>query len=74
VPREGDLDLSGMSIPSEDFAEATAVRAEEWKEEIRQAGEFFHSLDPYMPRALELQRELLMSSVDMGTPDGREKS
>jgi len=74
VPREGDLDLSGMSIASEDFVEATAVRSEEWREEIRQSGEFFKTLDPYMPRALELQRELLMSSVEMGSPDGREKS
>jgi hypothetical protein len=24
-----------------------------------------------MPRALELQRELLMSSVEMGSPDGK---
>jgi phosphoenolpyruvate carboxykinase (GTP) len=71
VPREGDLDLSGMSIASEDFMEATAVRPEEWKEEIRLQGEFFRTLDPYMPRALELQRELLMSAVGMGTPDGR---
>ena len=71
VPREGDLDLSGMSIASEDFMEATAVRPEEWKEEIRLQGEFFRTLDPYMPRALELQRELLMSAVEMGAPEGR---
>jgi phosphoenolpyruvate carboxykinase (GTP) len=71
VPREGDLDLSGMSIASEDFLEATAVRPEDWREEIRLQGEFFRTLDPYMPRALELQRELLMSAVEMGNPDGR---
>jgi phosphoenolpyruvate carboxykinase (GTP) len=70
VPRAGDIDLSGMSIASEDFLEATAVRPEEWKEEIRLQGEFFRTLDPYMPRALELQRELLMSSVEMGSPEG----
>jgi phosphoenolpyruvate carboxykinase (GTP) len=71
VPREGDLDLSGLSIASEDFMEATAVRPEEWSEEIRSQGEFFRTLDPFMPKALELQRELLAESVAMGTPDGR---
>jgi phosphoenolpyruvate carboxykinase (GTP) len=67
VPREGDIDLSGLAIPSEDFVEATAIRADEWTEEIRSQGEFFRTLDPYMPRSLELQRELLASSVDLGS-------
>jgi len=71
VPREGDIDLSGMSIASEDFMEATAVRPEEWSEEIRSQGEFFRTLDPYMPKALELQRELLAESVALGTADGQ---
>jgi phosphoenolpyruvate carboxykinase (GTP) len=67
VPREGDIDLSGLAIASDDFIEATAVRTDEWTEEIRSQAEFFRTLDPYMPRALELQRELLASSVDLGT-------
>jgi phosphoenolpyruvate carboxykinase (GTP) len=67
VPREGDIDLSGLAIPSDDFIEATAVRSDEWTEEIRSQGEFFRTLDPYMPRSLELQRELLASSVDLGS-------
>ena len=67
VPREGDIDLSGLSIDSDAFREATAVRAEEWLEEIRQAGEFFRTIDPYMPRALELQRELLACAVRYGS-------
>ena len=74
VPREGDLDLSGLSIASEDFMEATAVRPEEWSEEVRSQGEFFRTLDPYMPKALELQRELLAESVAMGTPEGRART
>jgi hypothetical protein len=54
--------------------EATAVRPEEWSEEIRSQGEFFRTLDPYMPKALELQRELLAESVAMGAPDGRART
>jgi phosphoenolpyruvate carboxykinase (GTP) len=74
VPREGDLDLSGLSIASEDFHEATAVRPEEWRDEIRSQGEFFRTLDPYMPKALELQRELLAEAVEMGAADGNPAS
>ena len=68
VPREGDLDLSGMSIESDDFREATAVRRDEWREEIAMQGEFFRSIGPDMPRALELQRELLGSALDYEEP------
>jgi phosphoenolpyruvate carboxykinase (GTP) len=68
VPREGDLDLSGMNIDSDDFRDATAVRVDEWKEEIRMQGEFFRTLEPYMPKALELQRELLANALEYGVP------
>jgi phosphoenolpyruvate carboxykinase (GTP) len=67
VPREGDLDLSGMNIESEDFREATAIRVDEWKKEIRMQGEFFDTLRPFMPKALDLQRELLEGSLEYGT-------
>ncbi|HLQ67830.1 MAG TPA: phosphoenolpyruvate carboxykinase (GTP) [Candidatus Limnocylindrales bacterium] len=71
VPREGDIDLSGLNIPSDDFDEATAIRPDEWSEELRSQGEFFRTLDPYMPRALELQRELLASAIQLGVPRER---
>ncbi|MGE5175477.1 MAG: phosphoenolpyruvate carboxykinase (GTP) [Hyphomicrobiales bacterium] len=68
VPREGDLDLSGMHIDSESFREATAVRVEEWKEEIAMQGDFFKKIGDRMPPALELQRELLASALEYGAP------
>ena len=70
VPREGDLDLSGMDIASDAFREATAVRVEEWKEEIGMQADFFKTIGPHMPRALELQRELLASALEYGAPMG----
>jgi phosphoenolpyruvate carboxykinase (GTP) len=70
VPREGDLDLSGMEITPEMFREATAVRVEEWKTEIDMQGEFFQTIGPHMPRALDLQRQLLASALDYGAPMG----
>jgi phosphoenolpyruvate carboxykinase (GTP) len=70
VPREGDLDLSGMDITPDDFREATAVRVDEWKTEIEMQGEFFKTIGPHMPRALELQRELLANALIYGAPAG----
>jgi phosphoenolpyruvate carboxykinase (GTP) len=70
VPREGDLDLSGMGITPDAFREATAVRVDEWKKEIEMQGEFFQTIGAKMPRALELQRELLASALDYGAPMG----
>ncbi len=70
VPREGDLDLSGMDITPEAFREATAVRVAEWKKEIEMQGEFFESIGPTMPPALELQRKLTATALEYGAPMG----
>ncbi len=68
VPREGDIDLSGLDIDSDAFREATAVRVREWQDEIGMQREFFESIGPRMPKALELQRELLESSLQYDRP------
>jgi phosphoenolpyruvate carboxykinase (GTP) len=64
VPREGDIDLSGLDIPSDDFREATAIRYEDWKSELSMARDFFDTIGPSMPQALRLQRELLECSLE----------
>jgi phosphoenolpyruvate carboxykinase (GTP) len=64
VPREGDIDLSGLHIKSEDFREATAIRYKEWKAELSMAAEFFKTIGSTMPKALMLQRELLEQSLE----------
>ncbi len=63
VPREGDLDLSGLDIRSEDFSEATAIRETEWVHELEAQKSFFESLGKTMPETLELQRQLLLASI-----------
>jgi phosphoenolpyruvate carboxykinase (GTP) len=73
VPREGDIDLSGLPIRSEDFREATAIRYKDWKSELSMAEEFFKTIGSGMPQALRLQRELLDTSLEQlpdrdGTP------
>jgi phosphoenolpyruvate carboxykinase (GTP) len=63
VPRPGDLDLQDLPISEEDVLEATKIDYEEWGRELESQGEWFDSLGPTLPKALSLQRELLISRL-----------
>jgi len=63
VPREGDLDLSGLDISSEKLHQATGVDLDEWKAELESHGEWFASLGSTVPHSLLRQRELLLALV-----------
>ncbi len=63
VPKAGDLDLSGLDIPSELVDEATTISTQEWKEELQSQGEFFELLGKHAPEALQLQRKLLLARL-----------
>jgi phosphoenolpyruvate carboxykinase (GTP) len=63
VPKAGDLDLSGLDIPSELVDEATSISTQEWKEELQSQGEFFELLGKHAPEALQLQRKLLLARL-----------
>ena len=63
VPKADDLDLSGLNVPHEDVNEATSIDLAAWKTEFESQGEFFEKLERTLPRALGLQRELLMSRL-----------
>ncbi len=64
VPKAGDLDLSGLNIPSEQVDEATHIDLDEWQAELESFGEFFDKIGPTMPKPLKLQRELLMARIE----------
>jgi phosphoenolpyruvate carboxykinase (GTP) len=63
VPKAGDLDLSGLDIPSELVDEATSINLDEWKQELQSQGEFFEVLGKHSPEALQLQRKLLLARL-----------
>jgi len=63
VPREGDVDLSGLDIPSDRFKAATAVDLDEWRQELESQDEWFEKIGPTLPTALKLQRDLLLASI-----------
>ena len=64
VPKAGDLDLSGLHVPAEQVDEATHIDVDEWRAELQSHGEFFQQIGASMPRALELQRELMLARID----------
>ncbi len=64
VPRSGDLDLSGLDISPERVEEATHIDLDEWQRELEGVGEFFASLGPGVPRALMMQRDLLLARIE----------
>ncbi|MBL8680738.1 MAG: phosphoenolpyruvate carboxykinase (GTP) [Myxococcales bacterium] len=64
VPRPGDLDLSGLDIPTERVEEATHIDLDEWRRELEGAGEFFASLGSNVPKELQMQRELLLARIE----------
>jgi phosphoenolpyruvate carboxykinase (GTP) len=66
VPRQEPgqgLNLKGLDLPQEAMAEATSIKPEEWKAELKSQEAFFESLGTKAPQTLVLQRKLLMSQL-----------
>jgi len=69
VPRDGDLDLSGLDITVEQLDQAMAVDLNEWKVELESIAQFFKTLGAELPRPLQLQRELLQEKIHALLPN-----
>ena len=64
-PEEGQgLNLEGLDISPEQLAEVTSVKPEEWRSELKSQETFFEQLGSKAPRALTLQRSLLLSRIE----------
>jgi len=63
VPKAGHLELSGLDVPAEQLEAATAIDSAEWRAEFELQAELFTKLGRTMPKALSLQRELLMARI-----------
>lgn len=63
VPKAGDLDLSGLDIPSNNVNQATEISLDEWKNELQSQEEFFAQFGNRLPETLQLQRKLLLSRL-----------
>jgi len=63
VPRAGDLDLSELDVTDEDIDAAMKIDRDEWIRELESQAEWFEKIGDTLPRALKLQRELLLERV-----------
>jgi phosphoenolpyruvate carboxykinase (GTP) len=63
VPKQGNLDLSGLDITPEAVDEATSIVESEWKTELESQKQWFDQFGERMPKTLELQRQMLLSRV-----------
>jgi phosphoenolpyruvate carboxykinase (GTP) len=64
VPREGDLDTQSLDATPADLAAAMKIDLNEWKQELDGQAEWFDKVGSTLPRALKLQRELLIEAVN----------
>jgi phosphoenolpyruvate carboxykinase (GTP) len=63
VPKAGHLDLAGLDLAHERLDQATEIDRDEWRQEFALQADLFEMLARTMPKALVLQRELLMSRL-----------
>jgi phosphoenolpyruvate carboxykinase (GTP) len=63
LPEATDLDLEGLDLSAETFAEAQRIDTAEWHRELLLQDELFINLYSHLPKELVFQRELLMARL-----------
>jgi phosphoenolpyruvate carboxykinase (GTP) len=63
VPRQEDLNLSGLALSHDAVAAAMKVDLAEWEEELVSQKEWFDKIGKTLPRPLALEHELLLERV-----------
>ena len=63
APRSQDLDLKGLDLSDERFAQLMKVDAGEWQQEIGSQSEFFASLGKHVPDELLARQKSILEAV-----------
>ena len=63
LPQEGELDLTGLSIPAQDFAELMRVDAPAYKAEVPDMEKHFNRFGDRLPARLTAQLKLLVQRL-----------
>ena len=69
VPKAGDLDLSGLDVPTEMVDKATDINLHEWLSELESQKEWFDKLGSTVPKTLLLQRDMLIERIKNNLPN-----
>ncbi|MFT3921327.1 MAG: phosphoenolpyruvate carboxykinase (GTP) [Myxococcales bacterium] len=67
VPRDGDLDTQALDAQPGDLEAAMRVDLGEWKQELEGQADWFEQVGSTLPKALKLQREMLIERVAQAT-------
>ena len=67
VPKDADLDLTGLDLSEEKLAKATRIDLGEWDRELTSSIEFFEKLGPTVPEPRMLQAKILLARVKQAT-------
>jgi phosphoenolpyruvate carboxykinase (GTP) len=67
LPREADLDLSGLDISDETFVQTMAIEADEWLAELDLQEQFFARIGETLPPQLDVQREALRAGLEQNS-------
>ncbi len=63
VPKQGHIELSGLSLDPAKIDEATHIDEEEWRSELESQREFFSKFGDKLPKSLELWRQQLLARL-----------
>ncbi|HEX2857323.1 MAG TPA: phosphoenolpyruvate carboxykinase domain-containing protein, partial [Propionibacteriaceae bacterium] len=63
LPQPGDIDTSGLDVPSEDMDQVLAVRPEEWAREVPLLEEWFETFGEKLPEAMARELDRLRREV-----------
>jgi phosphoenolpyruvate carboxykinase (GTP) len=63
MPKEGDLDLTGLDISKTSMGKLFEINKEEWKKEIQDIEQFYSQFGGRLPQELAKQLEELKKKI-----------
>jgi phosphoenolpyruvate carboxykinase (GTP) len=70
VPRPEELNTAGLTLDSDRLRMALSIDRGEWKAEMESAGEFFKTVGPTLPGALDEIRRSIAARLEKGNAGG----
>jgi phosphoenolpyruvate carboxykinase (GTP) len=71
TPRPSDLEMRELGASEDAVEAALRVDTDEWREELAQHAQWLKHLGSTVPRALTLQHDLLVESLEVAAGQGR---
>ena len=66
LPKAGSIDVSGLDISPRTMEELLAVDPQQWREEMRSVGDYFHSYGDRVPQRLRAEHGKILAALSGG--------